>query len=145
MSKEKRSMDTNIIAALIGVSGTIIVTLITLYANRPAPQPTPFPTWTPPATSTVADTPVPTDTVPAGESTSTPEPDTPTPEATFTPAPPEIGGDWANNCISARWVLYPSSIQTEQHNGCWVQLVDKFYTSNGRLAFSYVGRVETAN
>jgi hypothetical protein len=144
MSKEKK-VDSNIIAALIGVTGTIIVTLITVFANRPAPQPTPFPTWTPPATSTVADTPVPTDTVPAGEPTSTPEPDTPTPEATFTPQPPEIGGDWANDCITARWVLYPSSIPTEQRNGCLVQLVDKFYTNNGRLAFSYVGRVETAN
>jgi hypothetical protein len=133
MSKD-RKVDSNIIAALIGVTGTIIVTLITLFANRPAPQPTPFPTWTAPATSTIADTPVPTDTVPAGEPTSTPE-----------PKPPEIGGDWANGCISARWVLYPSSIPTEQHNGCLVQLVDKFYTSNGRLAFSYVGRVETAN
>ena len=145
MSKEKRSVDSNIVAALIGVTGTIIVTLITVFANRPAPQPTPFPTWTPPATSTIADTPMPTDTVPAGEPTSTPEPDTPTPEPTFTPAPPAVGGDWSNGCISALWVPYPSSIQAQQRDGCLIQPVDKFYTSSGRLAFAYVGRVETAN
>ena len=145
MSKEKRSLDTNIIAALIGVSGTIIVTLITLFANRPAPPPTPFPTWTPTATATIADTPMPTDTVPAGEATSTPEPKTPTPEPTFTPAPPEVGGDWSNGCISARWVAYPASIQTQQRDGCLSQPVDKFYINSGRLAFAFVGRVETAS
>src|SRR6266516_2484600 len=93
MSKNKRSMDPSIIAALIGVIGTITVTLITVYANRPAPQPpTTLPvTWTIPPTATIANTPVPTDTVPAGEPSSTPAPDTPTPEPTFTPTPPPIG------------------------------------------------------
>jgi hypothetical protein len=88
---------------------------------------------------------MPTDTVPAGESTSTPEPDTPTPEPSFTPVPPEVGGDWTNGCISARWVAYPSSIQTPQRDGCLLQPVDKFYTNDRRLAFAFVGRVETAD
>src|SRR5262245_29036329 len=102
MSNNKRSIDPAIIAALIGVMGTICVTVITLYANRfaplPQPQPTAFPTWTTPPTATITDTPVPTDTVPAGEPSSTPAPDTPTPEPSFTPAPPAIGSDWANGC-----------------------------------------------
>jgi hypothetical protein len=144
MSNNKRSIDPTIVAALIGVVGTIIVTLITVYANRPAPQPTPFPTWTIPPTSTSADTPVPTDTVPAGDPTSTPEPDTPTPEATPTPPPPAIGEDWVNNCISALWVLYPSGLQPEQENGCLVGPVDTFYTSGGHLAFTFSDTVPSA-
>lgn len=144
MSKEKKTLDSTVLAALIGVAGTIIVTLITVFANRPAAQPTPFPTWTPPPTATIADTPVPTHTVPAGEPTSTPAPDTPTPEPTFTPAPPAVGGDWVNGCVSTLWKPFPSSIQPAQAAGCFVQPIDRFYTSSGRLAFTYSGRVESA-
>lgn len=81
MSKEKKSLDSNVIAALIGVTGTIVVTLITVFANRPAPQstvPTPFPTWTNVPTATIVNTPIPTETVPVGEPTSTPAPASPT-------------------------------------------------------------------
>src|ERR1044071_1875060 len=139
MSTNKRSIDPAIIAALIGVMGTVCVTAVTLYVNyfgpRP-PSPTAIvqPTWTVavPATATIANTPVPTDTVPVGEPSSTPAPDTPTPQPTFTSAPPVIGDDWANNCISALWQPYPN-IQTEQKDGCLVPLVDKFYTANGHL------------
>ena len=71
MSTNKRSIDPAIIAALIGVTGTICVTIITLYANRIVPPPqsqtTPLPTWTTPPPATITDTPAPTDTVPAGE------------------------------------------------------------------------------
>ncbi|HEX9331024.1 MAG TPA: hypothetical protein VF896_03975, partial [Anaerolineales bacterium] len=138
-------MDPSIIAALIGVIGTITVTLITVYANRPAPQPpTTLPvTWTIPPTATIANTPVPTDTVPAGEPSSTPAPDTPTPEPTFTPTPPPIGDDWVNNCISARWMLYPANLQPEQENGC-LKPIDAFYTSGGRLAFTFSDTVPSA-
>src|SRR5690606_18507643 len=110
---KKRSIDPTIIAAVIGVMGTLCVTLISLFANRlfPEPQPTPFPTWTFTATATITETPVPTDTVPAGEPTSTPAPDTPTPEPTPTPIPPAIGSDWANGCISVLWRPYPGTIQ----------------------------------
>lgn len=147
MSKEKKSLDSNVIAALIGVTGTIVVTLITVFANRPAPQstvPTPFPTWTNVPTATIVNTPIPTETVPVGEPTSTPAPASPTPEPTFTPAPPAVGGDWVNGCISALWQPYPTSIQPAEQDGCLVQLVDKFYTSGGRLAFTYSGRVASA-
>ncbi|HLO32937.1 MAG TPA: hypothetical protein VK249_27580, partial [Anaerolineales bacterium] len=146
MSKEKKSLDSSIIAALIGVVGTIIVTLITLNANRPTPQPqaTPFPTWTVPPTATITNTPVPTDTVPAGDPSSTPAPETPTPEPSVTPAPPEIGADWVNNCISGRWVVYGLSLQPDQENGCLIRPVDKFYTSSGHLAFTFADRVSSA-
>jgi hypothetical protein len=142
MSDKKRSIDPSIIAALIGVLGTIIVTLITLYANRPTPQPqpTPFPTWTTPPTATITNTPVPTDTVPAGEPTSTPLPDTPTPVPTVTPAPPTIGSDWANGCISVLWKPYPDTIQTTENNGCLVEPVDLFFAADGRLTFLASGR-----
>ncbi len=142
-----RRIDPSIVAALIGVLGTIVVTLITLfYSNRPGPQPTPFPpSPTAMPTSTITDTAVPTTTVAPGEATSTPAPETPTPELTFTPAPPAIGADWANGCISALWKPYPSDIQPDQINGCLSQpVIEKFYTSSGRLAFTYVGRVGSA-
>src|SRR5215217_1785374 len=102
MSTNKRSIDPAIIAALIGVMGTVCVTAVTLYVNFYGPQrlpPSPTanvqPTWTIPPSATITDTPVPTTTVAVGEPSSTPAPDTPTPEPTSTPAPPGIGSDWA--------------------------------------------------
>lgn len=146
MSTNKRSIDPTIIAALIGVMGTLCVTIITLYVNRivPAnqPQPTAFPTWTIPASPTIADTPVPTDTVPVGEPTSTAAPDTPTPEPSFTPAPPAIGSDWANGCISALWRPYPSSIPATENNRCLVEPVHVFFAQDGRLTFLVTGRFD---
>src|SRR5574341_1576519 len=138
MSESRKTrIDPAIIAALIGVCGTVTVTVISLLAPRLTPQPTPFPTapvvFT--STSTTVPTPGPTDTVPPGEPTSTPAPDTPTPLPTATLPP--VGMDWINGCISALWKPYPTSIQPNQVNGCLVQPVDKFYTGNGRLAFTY--------
>jgi len=128
MSTNNRRIDPAIIAALIGVMGTVCITVITLFANnfiqRPeTPQPTvPIePTWTVPPTATITNTPVPTDTVPAGDPTSTPVPPTQTPEPTFTPLPPAIGADWANNCISVLWRPYPETIPTTANNGCLAQ------------------------
>src|SRR5690349_11805494 len=58
MSKQR--IDPAIIAALIGVLGTICVTLISIYANRMTSlqnrSPTALPTWTP----AVPSTPIPT-------------------------------------------------------------------------------------
>ena len=144
MSTNKRSIDPAIIAALIGVTGTICVTVITLYVTRfvPAPQPTPLPTWTTSPTSTITDTPVPTDTVPAGEPTSTAAPDTPTPGPTFTPAPPAIGSDWANGCISVLWKPYPTTIQTTERNGCLLEPVNLFFAADGRLTFLVTGKFD---
>lgn len=141
-----RRIDPTIIAAVIGVVGTLCVTVITLFANRLLPDPVPptpdVPTWTVSPTSTVTETPVPTDTVPAGEATSTPAPDTPTPEPTFTPAPPALGSDWANGCISVLWRPYPEIVATTANNGCLAQplyfpeQVNLFFVENGSLKFS---------
>ena len=148
MSTNKRGLDPAIIAALIGVLGTICVSIITLYANRIIPQTPPTlppptvieSTWTPVPTSTITDTPVPTDTVPPGEPTSTAAPDTPTPENTFTPAPPAIGSDWANGCISVLWKPYPATIQTTEKDGCLVEPINLFFAADGRLTFLVSGR-----
>jgi len=137
----KPRIDSAIIAALIGVCGTVAVTLISLFANRIAPQPTPFPTWTTIPTSTIANTPVPTDAVPAGEPTSTSAPDTPTPEPTFTLAPPALGQDWTNGCISTLWKPYPP-IQTTENNGCLSEPVYFFFAADGRLTFLVNGRFD---
>lgn len=153
-----RRIDPAIIAAVIGVLGTICVTVISLLANnflsRPQPQP-PLtdpalqPTWTAPATSTIpptstiTDTPAPTHTVPAGDPTSTPAPETPTPQPSLTPVPPAIGADWGAGCISSLWRVYPGTVQTIANNGCISQpvimsleQVNLFFTETGSLKFA---------
>jgi hypothetical protein len=147
MTTNRRGIDPAIIAAVIGVMGTICVTIISLYANRVLPQPSPqptieVPTWTVIPTSTNTNTPVPTTTVAAGEPTSTPAPDTPTPEATFTPVPPAIGSDWSNDCISMLWRTYPETVQSTTTSGCLSQPVNLsepvnlFFAEDGSLKFS---------
>src|SRR5215510_4988344 len=131
----RRRIDPSITAALIGVCGTITVTLITLYANnRPQTVPTPTSAYyaTPiVSTETVTNTPVPTDTVPPGEPTSTPAP------ATDTPIPPvAIGQDWSAGCISTLWKPYPSNVPTiARGDGCWQEPVHVFSAENGDLDF----------
>lgn len=165
MSNNNRRIDSTIIAAVIGVMGTLCVTLITLYASYFAPRPQqPQPTdpalqstWTAPATSTIpptatiTNTPVPTDTVAVGEPTSTPAPVTPTLEPTFTPVPPAIGADWANGCISSLWRPYPDTVQTTINNGCLsqpvimsIEQVNLFFTENGSLKFAVSRTFENA-
>lgn len=147
MTTNRRGIDPAIIAAVIGVLGTLCVTIVSLYANRvfaptPPPQQTLFPTstilptGTVPATPTITGTPVPTDTVPVGDPTSTPAPDTPTPEATVTLAPPAIGSDWVNGCISVLWKPFPETVQTTERDGCLVEPVNLFFAADGRLTFS---------
>ena len=155
MSTNKRLIDPVVIAALIGVMGTICVTLITLFADRIVPSTqvppptnlpgqTPIPTWTIPSTATITDTPVPTDTVPAGDPTSTPEPPTNTPEPSFTPAPPALGSDWGNGCISVAWRPYPETVQTTESNGCLTitDPLNLFFAGGGRLTFLVNRRFE---
>jgi len=148
-NNSSRKIDPTIIAALIGVCGTITVTLITLFASNLNRQPTlPSPTalvaFTETATATLTATAVPTDTVPPGEPTSTPAPATDTPLPTFTPIPPvPLGQDWGIGCISSLWVVYPPT-QTSTENGCLVPPVDKFYVSSGKLAFTYAESVASA-
>jgi hypothetical protein len=145
-SEPARRLDPTITAALIGVAGTIAVTLISVFGNRPpAAQPTPVPPTAVIFTETVAPTAQPTDTVPAGDPTSTPEPPTDTPSPVPTPTLIPIGADWKQNCISAVWVPFPSSITASSDDkGCLVQPVGKFYTTGGKLAFSFDERVNTA-
>lgn len=150
MSETKSSrIDPSIIAALIGVVGTIIVTLISLNAGRQEPAPTQTPLVIT-NTSAPTFTPAPTDTVPPGAPTSTPAPtDTPTPEPTltFTPIPPpSIGSDWSQGCISALWEPYSSKgpIDTIERDGCLVQPIRVFFADNGRLTFLYEERLSSA-
>ena len=156
MSTNNRRIDPAIIAALIGVMGTVCVTIITLFANNfipstqtPQPSEVVQPTWTVPSTATIPNTPVPTDTVPAGDPTSTPVPDTQTPEPTLTPQPPAIGGDWANGCISALWRPYPDMAQPTLGNGClapqilFPEQVNHFFLENGTLKFQVNRTFET--
>ena len=143
MSNNKRSIDSSIIAALIGVMGTVCVTVITLwYTSRPTPQSqaTPLPSSTTAPTLANTDTPVPTDTVPVGDPSSTPAPATLTPEPTFTPAPPAIGSDWATGCISVLWKPFPETIQTTERDGCLSEPVNLFFAADGRLTFLVTGR-----
>src|SRR5258705_11367224 len=99
-----RRIDPSIIAALIGVIGTIIVTLITVNANKQPAAPTAVPTPIVISTNTSVPSPVPTDTAAPGEPTSTPLPPTDTLTPTFTTVPPiPIGQDWGAGCISTLW------------------------------------------
>lgn len=146
--KPKKGMDSTIIAAIIGTIGTIAVTLLSIFANRPPPvQPTITPIV---VTATSMPTAIPTDTVPPGEPTSTPAPtDTPTPPptATFTEVPPvAIGEDWKQGCISSLWQPYSSKEPVEAivKDGCLSQPVKEFFASNGRLSFIYESRLSSA-
>lgn len=130
-----RRVDPTIIAALIGLCGTVIVTLITLFASRLSVGATPTPDYSTPVvsgpteTATNTFTAVPTDTVPPGEPTSTPAP------PTDTPIPPvALGQDWPAGCISTLWKPYPPSVPTiDQRDGCWQEPVHVFSAENGDL------------
>jgi len=139
--KEKRGISPEIIAALIGVAGTIAVAVMFNQPQSTPDIPTPQPII---ITATSMPTAVPTDTVPPGEPTSTPAPTNtpePAPTFTYTPIPPvEIGQDWAQNCISTLWQPFPSDYTpTQRGDGCW-QGVQIFSVSKGSLSLLY-GRV----
>jgi len=142
----KPRIDPSIIAALIGVVGTIIVTFITLRVNQPrALESTPIPPAAVFFTETIAPSPNPTDTVEVGDPSSTPEPPTSTPEPIPTPTVIPAGADWTQNCISSVWRPFPTDIVASRDDkGCLIQLVDRFYTSSGRLGFTFDERVTGA-
>ena len=147
MSGEKKSIDPAVLAAIITVAGGIIVTLITTFANRPSaqpPAPTAVSTWTGVPTATIVNTAVPTDTVPAGEPSSTPAPPTATVAPSDTPQPAALGEDWANGCISALWQIVPAGVQAVPENGCLQQPVGDFTASNGRFSFLLNRKFSTA-
>ena len=83
---EKKGISPEIVAALIGVAGTIAVAV--LFNNQSQSSPDPAVSTPIVITATFAPTAVPTDTVLPGEPTSTPAPtDTPAPTATNTATP----------------------------------------------------------
>jgi hypothetical protein len=133
-----RRIDPSIVAALIGVLGTIAVTLISIKANQ-APTPPKEPTAIVISTATLPATAAPTDTVPPNAPTSTPEPPTDTPVPTFTLVPPvPIGQDWGASCISNLWKPYPDNVPTiDKGNGCWQNPVIIFSAANGSMGFLY--------
>ena len=146
-NNEKKSLDPNVVVvAVIGLVGTIVAALIGVYGNRPSvAQPTTVPPTAVFYTNTVPPSPIPTDTVPVGDATSTPEPATSTPEPPPTSVVIPVGADWLENCISTLWSPYPSTIKVgSDDKGCLIQPVDKFYTTTGRLAFSVNERVSSA-
>jgi hypothetical protein len=131
-------MDSTIAAALIGGIVTIVVTVITVLANRPSAPP-------PPPTSTIAigsgDTAtwtpsvVPSDTTLPGTPSPTPAPPTDTATATETTFPPiPIGQDWMAGCISTLWKPYPADVAAAPRgDGCWQEPVFVFSAENGDL------------
>ena len=138
--KPHRRMDSSIIAALIGVCGTIAVALIPILSGRFSASATPtIPAYATSIlpTETLTFTAVPTDTVPPGEPTSTPAPptDTPVPSATSIPSVP-IGQDLPAGCISTLWRPYPSTLPAvERGDGCWQEPLHVFSAENGDLDF----------
>lgn len=135
MATEKKPLDPNtIILAVLGLVGTITAALIGVY-GRGGSTPTPVPPTAIVFTQTIAPTALPTDTVPAGDPTSTPAPATDTPVPTFTAVPPAvIGQDWDAGCISSLWKPYPADVPTvDKGNGCWQEPVYKFTADGGSL------------
>ncbi|MGE5378583.1 MAG: hypothetical protein ACM3XO_26285 [Bacteroidota bacterium] len=148
-------MDTNIIVAVITLIGTVAVAVISNLDKFTAVKPTPpsgtsaVPTEMQSAPTAVVFTPttlptvVPTDTVPAGNPTSTPLPPTDTPPATVAPVP--LGADWPQGCISTLWQPYPVVETVPLGNGCWQQPIYFFETANGSLDFQDDGRNSVSN
>ena len=135
--KTSSKMDSSIVAALIGVAGTIIVTLITLFANRPPTLPTSTQPMPAPFTLTVTDMPTSTSTSVPAEPTSTPIPATAVTPPTLTViVPVPLGEDWIAGCISTLWRPYPAEVPViEKGNGCWKEPVHVFSAENGDLDF----------
>ena len=123
--KERRGISPEIVAALIGVAGTIGVAIFFNQPQTPNEPPEPIVIT---ATSDV--TAVPTDTVAPGEPTSTPAPtDTPVPAV-------PIGQDWLQGCISSLWRVYPSTLTVvDKGDGCLQEPVHVFDADYGVLSF----------
>ena len=105
---EKKEIDPSariqLIVGVLGLVGVLLTVFVPIIRDniKQSNQPTQTPIIIV-ATPTQAQV-IPTDTVPAGDPTSTPAPATNTPEPTFTAVSPvEIGKDWAAGCISSLW------------------------------------------
>lgn len=124
---------------ILGFLGVLLTVLATIFGpiiqenirQRNLPTQTPIVIVASPTQAAV----IPTDTVPAGDPTSTPAPATDTPVPTFTIAPPvAIGQDWGAGCISSLWKPYPADVPTvDKGNGCWQEPVYKFTADGGSL------------
>jgi hypothetical protein len=129
---------------ILGFLGVLLTVLATIFGpiiqenirQRNLPSQTPIVIV---ATATQAPV-IPTDTVPAGDPTSTPAPATNTPEPTFTftAIPPvDLGQDWSAGCISSSWKPYPASIPVSEKDGCLQEPVQAFSADGGSLSFLY--------
>jgi hypothetical protein len=149
MSKNSDGSRTQLILGILSFLGVILGILATIFGPviQERLRATTVPTQTPlviVVSPTNTYTPAPTDTVQPGEPTSTPAPtNTPAPTATLTATPIPIGSDWSQGCISLLWVVFPPADVSAQ-NGCLKSGVDKFYVTNGHLAFLYSGSVQSA-
>lgn len=137
-----KKADSSIVVALLGFLGVVVTAILTIYAPiiqdnlRQKNQPTPPGPIIITATFAPSLTPAPTSTTLPGEPTSTPVTPTETPIPSPTPAPVELGKDWAQSCISALWRPYPTNIPViDGGNGCWKNPVHVFSATNGNLAF----------
>lgn len=137
--KEADPVRTQITLGILGFAGVLLTVLATIFGpiiqenirQRNLPTQTPIVIVATPTQAQV----IPTDTVPAGDPTSTPAPATDTPVPTFTTVPPvAIGQDWGAGCISSLWKPYPADITTvDKGNGCWQEPVYKFTANDGSL------------
>lgn len=137
--KEADPVRTQLIVGILGFVGVLLTVLATIFGpivqenlrQKRLPTQTPIVIVATPTQAQV----IPTDTVPAGDPTSTPAPATNTPEPTITAVlPVDIGKDWTAGCISALWQLYPTEIPlVDKGNGCWQEPVYKFSADSGSL------------
>jgi len=146
-NKESDPVRIQLTLGILGFVGVLLGVLATIFApiiqdnlkQRNQPTQTPIIIVASPTVSI----PVPTDTVPPGEPTSTPAPtDTPTPEPTFTPVPLEAGKDWLSNCISTVWQVFPENTSFSTKDGCYNRpLANVFSARSQRLEVFFDGRV----
>ena len=148
-NKEYDPVRLQLILGVLGFVGVLLGVLATIFAPiiqdnlRQRIQPTQTPIVIV-ATSTMLDTPVPTDTVPPGDPTSTPAPATPTLEPTFTSTPFAAGADWLNNCISVVWKVYPESMGTATNGNCLAEPVASALSVRGqKLEIFYNDKAST--
>lgn len=161
-SREKQNPA--IIIAYIGLAGTIVTALCTLFtpfgqelaksifANTPTPTLTASPTPAETVVPTSLFTPIPTTTFPIFPTVTivqslTPT-ETPTPVPTSTPRTLLPGEDWLYGCVSKAWVIYPASAATAIDEGnCYqepIALTGSYFVSGQQLSMLMSGPVRSA-
>jgi len=108
--RERKGMSPEIVAALIGVAGTVAVAYF-FSQPQPAPEST--------APIVITATPIPDAASADGVSPGV-----------------AIGQDWIVGCISSLWKAYPTTVATvENGDGCLQEPVHVFTADGGRLSF----------